>query len=79
MTTITINMPHVTKEELLVWLLALNGLLAAIVKFCPTIPSKYPWLVTIIKILGKITHNQTDDDAVRAIQNNQLTTQKKGE
>lgn len=41
------------------------GILALVVKTFPTIPSKYPWLVTIISILGKITNRQTDDDAVR--------------
>jgi len=43
------------------------GILAAIVKVCPTIPNKFPWsiLLFIIKILGKLTNNQTDDAAVR--------------
>lgn len=44
------------------------GVLTLIVKTFPTIPSKYPWLVTIISILGKITNRQTDDDAIRAEQ-----------
>lgn len=44
------------------------GILALIVKACPTIPDKFPWniLLFVIKILGKLTNNQTDDDAVRA-------------
>jgi len=42
------------------------GVLAIIVKTFPTIPTKYPILVTIISILGKITNRQTDDDAIRA-------------
>lgn len=42
------------------------GVLALIVKTFPTIPAKYPILVTIISILGKITNRQTDDDAIRA-------------
>jgi len=42
------------------------GVLALIVKTFPTIPAKYPWLVTLISILGKITNRQTDDDAIRA-------------
>lgn len=43
------------------------GILAAIVKVCPTIPDKFPWniLLFIIKILGKITNDQTDNSAVR--------------
>jgi hypothetical protein len=42
------------------------GILALVVKTFPTIPAKYPILVTIIKLLGNITNRQTDDDAVRA-------------
>lgn len=42
------------------------GLLALAVKTFPTIPKKYPILITIIKILGKVTNRQTDDDAIRA-------------
>ena len=42
------------------------GVLALIVKTFPTIPAKYPWLVSLISILGKITNRQTDDDAIRA-------------
>lgn len=41
------------------------GLLALIVKTFPTVPTKYPWLVDLISILGKITNRQTDDDAIR--------------
>ena len=44
----------------------LYGLGALVVKTFPTIPKKYPWLITIIKLLGKITNRQTDDDAIRA-------------
>jgi hypothetical protein len=42
------------------------GLLALVVKTFPTIPAKYPWLVTIMTILGNITNRQTDDAAIRA-------------
>jgi hypothetical protein len=43
------------------------GVMAAIVKFCPTIPDKGLWSVFlfIVKLLGKLTNNQTDDDKVR--------------
>lgn len=44
------------------------GILALTVKIFPTVPEEYPWLVTIIKIIGKITNRQTDDDAVRQAQ-----------
>jgi len=44
----------------------LYGLGALIVKTFPTIPVKYPWLLEVIKILGKITNRQTDDEAIRA-------------
>ena len=43
------------------------GILALIVKTFPTIPTKYPILVTIISILGKITNRQIDDDAIRNV------------
>jgi len=57
--------------KLLSILAMIYGVLAAIVKVCPTIPDKFPWniLLVIIKILGKITNNQTDDDAVRTTNN----------
>lgn len=45
-------------------LLAVYGLLTAIVKFCPTLEKGI--LLDIIKLLGKLTNRQTDDDAVRA-------------
>lgn len=41
------------------------GVLALIVKTFPTIPKKYPILVSAIKLLGNLTNRQTDDDAVR--------------
>jgi len=49
-------------------LATIYGILAFIVKICPTIPDKFPWniLLWIVKILGKITNNQTDDAAKRA-------------
>lgn len=56
----------VNKVAIIGILAAVYGLLTAIVKFCPTIPAKYPWLITILKILGKITNSQTDHSAVRA-------------
>ena len=46
-------------------LATIYGILAFIVKVVPTIPEKYPWLIAIMKFLGKITNNQTDDSAVR--------------
>lgn len=50
--------------NILLVLSAVYGLLAAIVKVCPTLNDG--WLLKIIKFLGKITNNQTDDAAVRA-------------
>lgn len=44
------------------------GILTAVVKFCPTISAKFPWLLEIIKFLGNITNRQTDDAAVRTAQ-----------
>lgn len=52
--------------KLLEVLVFIYGILALIVKTFPTIPAKYPILVTIISILGKITNRATDDDAIRA-------------
>ena len=49
------------------------GVLALVVKVFPTVPSKYPWLLTIIKILGNVTNRQTDDAAVRAEQDKAVT------
>ena len=43
---------------------AIYGILALIVKVCPTL--KKGWFLEIIKILARITNNQTDDEAVRA-------------
>jgi hypothetical protein len=44
------------------------GILALIVKACPTLPDKGIWhiFLVIVKFLGKLTNNQTDDKAVRA-------------
>jgi hypothetical protein len=50
-------------SKCVVLLLALNGLLAEIVRLCPTIPAKFPWLVTLIKILGNDT--QRDNVLIR--------------
>jgi hypothetical protein len=47
---------------------AVFGVLTAIVKFFPTVPTKWPWVLTIIKFLGNITNRQTDDAEVRATQ-----------
>jgi hypothetical protein len=44
------------------------GLLALIVKTFPTVPAKYPLILTIIKLLGNFTNRQVDDEAVRAAQ-----------
>lgn len=56
-----------TFEKILSIAAMVYGVLAAIVKVCPTIPDKFPWsiLLFIIKILGKLTNNQTDDEAIR--------------
>lgn len=43
---------------------ALFGLCSAIVKACPTLPADH-FLLPIIKILGKITNNQTSDEDIR--------------
>jgi hypothetical protein len=42
------------------------GIGALIVKTFPTISAKYPWLISILTLLGNITNRQTDDAAVRA-------------
>lgn len=47
-------------------LAAIYGILAAIVKFVPTLGKG--WLLEIIKFLGNITNRQTDDAAARAAQ-----------
>jgi hypothetical protein len=52
-------------QGILVILSAVYGLLAAIVKICPTLPAGH-WLLWLIKILGRITNNQTADAEVRA-------------
>jgi hypothetical protein len=44
------------------------GVLALIVKTFPTVPAKFPIILTIIKLLGNLTNRQTDDDAIRAEQ-----------
>jgi hypothetical protein len=59
--------------QILLILAQIYGILAFIVKIVPTIPAKFPWLVTIMTILGKITNNQTDDAAVRAAQEKAAT------
>ena len=45
---------------------AVYGVLAAIVKFFPTLGKG--WLLEIIKFLGNITNRQTDDAAIRETQ-----------
>jgi hypothetical protein len=52
--------------KLLEILIFVYGLGALIVKTFPTIPAKYPWLISILTLLGNITNRQTDDAAVRA-------------
>ena len=51
--------------KILEWAAAIYGVLTAIVKFVPTIPSKFPWILAIIKFLGNITNRQTNDAAIR--------------
>lgn len=45
---------------------AVYGVLAAIVKFFPTLNKG--WLLEIIKFLGNITNRQTPDSEIRAAQ-----------
>jgi hypothetical protein len=52
-------------KTLLEMLTAIYGILTLIVKFCPTLNQGI--LLEIIKILGKITNRQTNDDAVRSM------------
>ena len=52
----------------MLWGIFIYGIGALVVKTFPTIPAKYPWLVTIMTILGNIVNRQTDDAAVRAAQ-----------
>ena len=42
------------------------GILTLVVKTFPTVPAKFPVLLSIIKFLGNITNRQTDDAAVRS-------------
>jgi hypothetical protein len=64
--------------DILVILSALYGLLAAIVKACPTLATNH-WLLPIIKFLAKLTNNQTNDEAVRtALEQSQNSTQATG-
>ena len=44
------------------------GVLALIVKVFPTVPAKFPFILTLIKLLGNLTNRQTDDAAIRAEQ-----------
>ena len=55
-------------QQVLGILAAIYGVMALIVKLCPTIPDKGIWhiFLVIVKWLGKLTNNQTDDKAVRA-------------
>lgn len=48
-------------------LAAIYGLLALIVKLFPTIPDTGAWAVVlwVVKMLGKLTNRQVDDDAIR--------------
>jgi hypothetical protein len=55
---------HNNWAGILVILGALYGLLAAIVKIFPNLDEG--WLLTLIKILGKITNRTIDDEALRA-------------
>lgn len=59
--------------DIIIWLGFIFGILSFIVKVCPTISAKFPWLVELIKILGKLTNRQTEDSIIRA-QNYQGTT-----
>jgi hypothetical protein len=68
---------HTNWAGILTILGALYGLLAAIVKVCPTLASDHK-LLPVIKILAKLTNNQTDDEAIRKAQEQtQNSTQNK--
>jgi hypothetical protein len=54
--------------KILEYAAAVFGVLTAIVKFFPTVPAKWPWVLTIIQFLGNVTNRQTDDAAIRATQ-----------
>lgn len=41
------------------------GVLALVVKMFPTVPAKFPVLLTIIKFLGNLTNRQTPDQEIR--------------
>lgn len=62
---------HANWAGILVILSALYGLLAAIVKVCPTLDRGL--LLEIIKVLAKITNNQTADEEIRAAQEQKQT------
>ena len=47
-------------DKLLQILITIYGVLTLIVKLTPTLPADH-WLLSIIKILGKITNRQVDD------------------
>ncbi len=51
--------------DFIMMLLALNGALSAIVKVTPTLPANHP-LLNIIKIIARLTQDQTKNDEVRA-------------
>jgi len=51
--------------QIVTGLASVYGFLALLVKVVPTISTKFPWLITIMKIIGKITNRQTDDEAIR--------------
>ena len=56
--------------SILLILSALYGLMAAIVKACPTLGTNH-WLLPFIKFLAIITNNQSKDSEIRANQDAQ--------
>jgi hypothetical protein len=50
--------------DFIIILLTLNGFLSAIVKITPTLPAKHP-LLNLIKLLARLTNDQTDNEASR--------------
>jgi hypothetical protein len=45
-------------------ILAINGFLAALVKFVPTLPGGH-WLLPILQFLGNFTNRQVSDKVIR--------------
>jgi hypothetical protein len=59
--------------EILSVLTSIFGAMAMIVKFIKTLPEGH-WFLPAIKVMGKLTNNQTDDNAIRQTQNSTQAT-----